>query len=141
MNVSRRAAAGIIAAGAAIGAGFVAAPGSAQAAPVTPFQINPALYGNPNGSFDVPAFHCGVEWSGPGEVTVTGTERDNWGCLLSTGVRWINLSTGRTGAGKTSPGLHGHPPEAVLHTGRGRVALILDARAPMTPGLATFDVR
>ena len=141
MNVSRQAAAGIIAAGAAIGAGFVAAPGSAQAAPVMPFQVNPAPLGNPNGSFDAPPVHCGVERTGPGEVTVTGTDRDNWGCFQNTGMRWINLSTGRTGAGKTSHGLNGHPPEAVLHTGRGRVALIFDASAPVTPGFATFDVR
>lgn len=119
----------------------LAVPGVAQAAPIVPFQINPALYGNPNGSFDVPAIHCGAERTGSGVVTVTGTEKGRWGCLLMTGVRWANLSTGRTGAARTSAGLNGHPPEAVLHTGRGRVALILDARPPMTPGMATLDVR
>ncbi|WOC13344.1 hypothetical protein [Gordonia sp. MP11Mi] len=136
MKIIRAGAVGAVLCGA-----LIAVPGVAQAAPIVPFQINPALYGNPNGSFDVPAFRCGIERTGPGVITVTGTQRDNWGCLLNTPLRWANLSTGRTGAARTSHGLNGHPPEAVVRSGRGRVVLILDARLPMTPGVATLDVR
>ncbi|MFC3241537.1 hypothetical protein ACFOJ6_03255 [Gordonia humi] len=78
----------------------------------------------------------------PGVITVTGRPKE-YGCLVHSWVRWINVSTGRTGASLTSSGLNGIPAEARLHTGAGRVALIVDPRpgTMLTPGLATIDVR
>ena len=34
---------------------------TASAATTVPFQINPATFGNPNGSFDVPPIACAAE--------------------------------------------------------------------------------
>lgn len=108
------------------------------APPVTPFQIAPAPYGNPNGSVDTPAIHCGVVRDGRGVITVTGTERDRWGCIPYATVNWVNVSTGRTGSARLSAGLHGRVPQARLTTGRGQVALTLTTSGGIiTPGFTT----
>ncbi|AUH69665.1 MULTISPECIES: hypothetical protein [Gordonia] len=117
--------------------------GTASAAPVQPFAIQPASFGNPNGSFDVPPIHCGLE-SGPGagQVTVTGTLSERWGCLPFGRVWWLNTATGATGAARMSAGLNDHPAQAVLHTGRGRIVVtLMAAGGVVTPGFATVDVR
>ena len=128
---------------AAIGAGLLtAAPGVAAAAPVQPFQIQPAPFGNPNGSFDVPPIRCGFDTGGKtGQVTVTGSRRDRWGCPPFATVQWVNLQTGATGAARLGPGLNGVPPAATLRTGRGQVALVLTTSGIVTPGFATVVVR
>ena len=121
----------------------LSATGMAGADPVAvPFQVNPAPFGNPNGSFDVPPIHCGVVLDRPGSAVITGAEARGWGCLLSSEVRWWNVTTGATGWAQLSDGLNGIPPAATLNTGPGQVAVIL---LPMyagtvTPGLATFRV-
>ncbi|MFD4181837.1 hypothetical protein [Rhodococcus sp. NPDC058514] len=117
--------------------------GVAAAAPVTlPFQINPAPYGNPNGSFDAPASRCAaVVGDRPGAVTITGGNPGGWGCPLTSQVQWMNLSTGATGAGQLSDGLNGIPAAATLNTGIGQVVVILNPVAGIvTPGFATFYV-
>lgn len=121
----------------------LSATGMAGADPVAvPFQVNPAPFGNPNGSFDVPPIHCGVVLDPPGSAVITGAEAGGWGCLLSSEVRWWNMTTGVTGWARLSNGLNGIPPAATLNTGPGQVAVILlpmDA-GTVTPGLATFRV-
>lgn len=121
----------------------VLAPAAVASAAVTvPFQINPAPFGNPNGSFDAPPVHCvAVVGEQPGTVTITGAKDERWGCMLSTEVRWMNLSTGATGSGRLSGDNQGTPGEATLQTGAGQVAVaILPAAGPVTPGFATFFV-
>lgn len=121
----------------------VLAPAAVASAAVTvPFQINPAPFGNPNGSFDAPPVHCvAVVGEQPGTVTITGAKDERWGCLLSTEVRWMNLSTGASGTGRLSGDNQGTPGEATLQTGAGQVAVaILPAAGPVTPGFATFFV-
>ncbi|MDL9936225.1 hypothetical protein QSJ18_05675 [Gordonia sp. ABSL1-1] len=122
-------------------AAFLIAPGTASAATIVPFQIEPAMYGNPNGSFDVPPVRCGVEVGKTrGVATVTGLMRQRWGCLPYLWIRWVNLSNGRTGTAKMSSGLNGIPAEAILRTDVGQVMLTLDVRSPMTPGVAVVWV-
>ncbi|MCK8615820.1 hypothetical protein [Gordonia sp. C13] len=107
------------------------------------FQINPAPLGNPNGSFDAPAIRCGAEVGKQrGVVTITGTERARWGCLIYADVRWLNLSTGATGAARMSNGLNGFPPEAELRTGSGQVVITMlqGIQGNVTPGFATASV-
>ncbi|MFB7716175.1 hypothetical protein [Nocardia sp. NPDC056100] len=122
----------------------MASTGVAAADPVSiPFQINPAPFGNPNGSFDAPAMRCAaVVGDQPGVVLITGDKPGGWGCPLSAGVNWINLATGATGAAQLSNGLNGIPAAATLNTGGGQVALILNpvGGGIVTPGLATFFV-
>ncbi len=121
----------------------VLAPAAVASAAVTvPFQINPAPFGNPNGSFDAPPVHCvAVVGEQPGTVTITGAKEERWGCMLSTEVRWMNLSTGASGTGRLSGDNQGTPGEATLQTGAGQVAVaILPAAGPVTPGFATFFV-
>ncbi len=121
----------------------VLAPAAVASAAVTvPFQINPAPFGNPNGSFDAPPVHCvAVVGEQPGTVTITGAKDERWGCMLSTEVRWMNLSTGASGTGRLSGDNQGTPGEATLQTGAGQVAVaILPAAGPVTPGFATFYV-
>ena len=121
----------------------VLAPAAVASAAVTaPFQINPAPFGNPNGSFDAPPVHCvAVVGEQPGTVTITGAKDERWGCMLSTEVRWMNLSTGASGSGRLSGDNQGTPGEATLQTGAGQVAVaILPAAGPVTPGFATFCV-
>ena len=121
----------------------VLAPTTVASAAVTvPFQINPAPFGNPNGSFDAPPVHCvAVVGEQPGTVTITGAKDERWGCMLSTEVRWMNLSTGASGTGRLSGDNQGTPGEATLQTGAGQVAVaILPAAGPVTPGFATFFV-
>ncbi|MFK4361314.1 hypothetical protein ABH939_004830 [Rhodococcus sp. 27YEA6] len=121
----------------------VLAPATVASAAVTvPFQINPAPFGNPNGSFDAPPVHCvAVVGEQPGTVTITGAKDERWGCMLSTEVRWMNLSTGASGTGRLSGDNQGTPGEATLQTGAGQVAVaILPAAGPVTPGFATFFV-
>lgn len=121
----------------------VLAPAAVASAAVTvPFQINPAPFGNPNGSFDAPPVHCvAVVGEQPGTVTITGAKDERWGCMLSTEVRWMDLSTGASGTGRLSGDNQGTPGEATLQTGAGQVAVaILPAAGPVTPGFATFFV-
>lgn len=121
----------------------VLAPAAVASAAVTvPFQINPAPFGNPNGSFDAPPVHCvAVVGEQPGTVTITGAKDERWGCMLSTEARWMNLSTGASGTGRLSGDNQGTPGEATLQTGAGQVAVaILPAAGPVTPGFATFFV-
>ena len=121
----------------------VLAPAAVASAAVTvPFQINPAPFGNPNGSFDAPPVLCvAVVGEQPGTVTITGAKDERWGCMLSTEVRWMNLSTGASGSGRLSGDNQGTPGEATLQTGAGQVAVaILPAAGPVTPGFATFFV-
>ncbi|RDI49434.1 hypothetical protein [Nocardia mexicana] len=121
---------------------MAAAAGTAAAAPTTvPFQINTAPYGNPNGSFDSAPSRCvAIVGEQPGVVTVAGANPGGWGCEVSAALQWVNLSTGVTGAARTSDGLFGFPSKATLHTGPGRIALILSKGGITTPGFATFDV-
>jgi hypothetical protein len=126
-----------------VGAWGLSAMGVAAAEPVkVPFQINPAPFGNPNGSFDVPALHCAaVVGDQPGVVLITGGRPDRWGCPLSSQVQWLNMSTGATGAAQLSNGLNGFPAEATLNTGAGQVVLMLNTLGGnVTPGVATFFV-
>lgn len=126
-----------------VAASGLSTAGVAAAAPSTvPFQINPAPFGNPNGSFDAPAVHCvAVVGDRPGTALITGGDSGGWGCALSSHVQWVNLSTGSTGGAQLSPGLNGHPAEATLQTGTGQVALMLTPLPGMvTPGFATFYV-
>ncbi|MET3958051.1 hypothetical protein ABIE52_004917 [Rhodococcus sp. OAS809] len=121
----------------------VLAPAAVASAAVTvPFQIDPAPFGNPNGSFDAPPVHCvAVVGEQPGTVTITGAKDERWGCMLSTEVRWMNLSTGASGTGRLSGDNQGTQGEATLQTGAGQVAVaILPAAGPVTPGFATFFV-
>lgn len=124
-------------------AGTVLAPVAVASAAVTvPFQIDPAPFGNPNGSFDAPAVRCtAVVGEQPGTVTITGGKEGRWGCLLSSEVRWLNLSTGASGSARLSDGLGGFPAEAILHTGAGQLAVtVLSAAGTITPGVAVFYV-
>lgn len=139
MNLVRR-----LAVCAAVVAGSALAPAAVAHAEVTvPFQINPAPYGNPNGSFDAPSVRCvAVVGEETGTVTITGGKEDQWGCLLSSDVHWLNLSTGASGSAVLSDGLNGIPPQAVLHTGPGQLAVtvISSAGGIITPGAATLFV-
>ncbi|MGW6378573.1 hypothetical protein ACWFRB_21165 [Rhodococcus sp. NPDC055112] len=117
--------------------------GVAAAAPVTvPFQINPAPYGNPNGSFDAFPARCAAVVGGqPGAVVITGGNPGGWGCPLSSQVQWMNLSTGTTGSAYLSDGLNGIPAGATVNTGVGQVVVVLNPVAGIvTPGFATFYV-
>ncbi|MFM1729193.1 hypothetical protein ABI214_03180 [Prescottella soli] len=138
MNVVRR-----LAVCAAVVAGSVLAPVAVASAAVTvPFQIDPAPFGNPNGSFDAPAVRCtAVVGEQPGTATITGGKEGRWGCLLSSEVRWLNLSTGASGAARLSDGLGGVPAEAALDTGTGQVVVsVMSAAGTITPGFAVFYV-
>ncbi|MGK2242278.1 MAG: hypothetical protein ACI9JD_004859 [Rhodococcus sp. (in: high G+C Gram-positive bacteria)] len=115
----------------------------ASAAVTIPFQVNPAPYGNPNGSFDAPAVRCvAVVGEQPGTVTITGGKEGRWGCLLSSEVRWLNLSTGASGSARLSDGLNGVPAEAIVQTGTGQVAVAVlsVAGSIITPGVTSFYV-
>ncbi|WP_430335594.1 hypothetical protein [Rhodococcus sp. ACT016] len=128
---------------AAIVAGPVLAPVAVASAAVTvPFQIDPAPFGNPNGSFDAPAVRCAaVVGEQPGAVTITGDKEGRWGCPLSSEVRWLNLSTGASGSARLSDGLGGIPAETTLPTGAGQLAVaVLPAAGTITPGFAVFYV-
>ncbi len=121
----------------------VLAAGVASASTTVPFQIDPAPYGNPNGSFDAPSIRCvAVVGEEPGAVTITGGKEDGWGCLLYADVQWVNLSTGESGSARLSDGLNGIPAFATIDTGAGRVAVLLTSTTagPVTPGIATFQV-
>ncbi|TWH10762.1 hypothetical protein L618_000400002430 [Rhodococcus rhodochrous J45] len=128
----------------AVATSVLAVPGVASAEVVTvPFRIDPASYGNPNGSFDVPPVRCAVRiGETEGSVTITGNKPEGWGCLIYARVDWLNLTTGASGTARMSDGLNGFPPEAVLTTGSGQVALVLHPLPgpPMTPGFTTFFV-
>ncbi|WP_211188443.1 hypothetical protein [Gordonia asplenii] len=121
--------------------GSLAIPGTASASTRIPFQLNPAPFGNPNGSFDVPPIHCAVEvGSVRGVAVVTGTQRGRWGCMSYSWVHWRNLTNGWSGTAKMSSGLNGFPPETTMRTGVGQVVLMLDAKPPVSPGLASVWV-
>lgn len=127
--------------GSAITAIALAIPGTASATTRTPFQLAPAPFGNPNGSFDMPPIRCAVEiGKARGMAEVTGLDRGRWGCLPYVWVRWVNLSSGQTGAAKMSSGLNGVPAGATLRTGVGQVIIALDAKPPVAPGFATVWV-
>ncbi len=121
---------------------FLAPVAVATAAVTVPFQIDPAPFGNPNGSFDAPAVRCtAVVGEQPGTVTITGGKEDRWGCPLSSEVHWLNLSTGASGSARLSDGLGGFPAEAILRTGAGQLAVtVLPAAGTITPGIAVFYV-
>lgn len=124
-------------------AGSLLVPATAAAAVTVPFQIDPAPFGNPNGSFDAPAVRCvAVVGDAPGTATITGGNDGQWGCLLSSEVRWLNLSTGMSGTALLSDGLHGIPARAALPTGTGQIVVVLTSTSggPITPGAATFAV-
>ncbi|PTR25844.1 hypothetical protein C8K36_106278 [Rhodococcus sp. OK519] len=141
MNLVRR-----LAVCAAVVAGSVLIPATVAAAAVTvPFQIDPAPFGNPNGSFDVPAVRCAaVVDEQPGTATITGGKDGRWGCLLSSEIRWLNLSTGASGTAWLSDGLNGIPAAVALQTGTGMVAVtvapVASAAGTTTPGFAFFHV-
>jgi hypothetical protein len=86
---------------AAVVAGSVLAPAAVASAAVTvPFQINPAPFGNPYGSLDVPSVRCvAVVGEQPGTVTITGPKEGWWGCLLWTDARQRSC---RPGSGRSS---------------------------------------
>ncbi|MDH6679364.1 hypothetical protein M2284_003586 [Rhodococcus sp. LBL1] len=128
---------------AAIVAGSVLAPAAVASAAVTvPFQIDPAPFGNPNGSFDVPSVRCvAVVGEQSGTVVIAGGKEGRWGCLLPGNVHWLNLSTGASGSAPMSTGPYGYPA-AVLPTGTGRVvvAVVIAGSTIITPGVATIYV-
>ncbi|MFZ2241496.1 MAG: hypothetical protein WAV90_18425 [Gordonia amarae] len=129
---------------AAIAAGCLAITGAgpAGAATTIAFQIPPAPFGNPNGSFDVPPIHCaGVVGETPGTITITGGDKDRWGCTPSTPVHWVNLSTGAGGSAKLSPGLNGNPPTVALRTGPGSVVVTVTPSGITVPGFLSAQVR
>ncbi|MFF2088186.1 hypothetical protein ACFVVM_30770 [Nocardia sp. NPDC058176] len=140
MNLVRRLGIGA----AALVAAGLSATGFAHADPVViPFQIAPAAFGNPNGSFDVPPIGCVVILGEhPGTAVITGGKEGGWGCLVSGNIQWLNLTTGTTGAAQLSDGLHGFPPRAVIEPGPGQIALVLTSVSggTITPGFATFSV-
>ena len=124
----------------AVGAASVCAAvtgtGPATAATTVRFQVAPLPFGNPNGSFDAAPYECvGVVGDKPGVLTVTGGDRDAWGCADVSPIHWVNLSTGATGSGRTSSALKNIAPHATLRTGRGHVALVLTVRGVYTPGI------
>ncbi|MDV6261864.1 hypothetical protein [Rhodococcoides yunnanense] len=120
----------------------LATVGTASAATPVPFQINPAPFGNPNGSFDAPSVRCvAVVGEQAGTVRITGGKEGGWGCLISSQVYWVNLSSGAIGMAVTSAGLQGFVPEATLATGPGQVAItIVSSGGIITPGLTTVSV-
>lgn len=120
----------------------VASAGTASASVTVPFQVAPAPFGNPNGSFDLPAFRCvAVVGEQPGSVTITGGNEGRWGCLISSDVRWLNVSTGATGYARMSDGLYGIPGQVTLHTGIGQVVVtVVGSGGTITPGIASFFV-
>ncbi|SDD73545.1 hypothetical protein SAMN05444580_10696 [Rhodococcus tukisamuensis] len=127
---------------AAIVAGSVLTPAAVASAAVTvPFQINPAPFGNPYGSLDVPSIRCvAVVGEQPGTVTITGPKEGWWGCLLPGEVHWLNLSSGASGSARMSAGVDGHPA-AILPTGTGQVVVAATSDAgPYTPGVVTVYV-
>lgn len=124
---SRLVVCGAMAAGAALASTAVA---SADVA--APFQVNPAPYGNPNGSFDLPAVHCvAVVGAEPGVVTVT--DGTGAGCYPVSEVRWLNVSTGASGAAPMTG------REFTAQTGAGQIALVaIPAYGSVAPGFATI---
>ena len=75
-------------------------------------------------------------------MTITGGNEGRWGCLLSSEVRWLNLSTGASGSARLSDGLNGVPAEAIVQTGTGQVAVAVlsVAGSIITPGVTSFYV-
>lgn len=127
----------------ALGISASATAGIASAAATVPFRIDPASFGNPNGSFDVPPSRCvAVLEDRPGIVTISGGKQDGWGCIVGSEVTWLNLSTGASGTAWLSDGLNGFPPKTTLNTGSGQVVLTLRSTVgtTTTPGFATFSV-
>ncbi|CAM3114359.1 hypothetical protein RHDE110596_17350 [Prescottella defluvii] len=136
---------------AAVVAGSVLVPAAAASAAVTvPFQINPASFGNPNGSFDAPRVRCeALVGEPPGTVTITGSTEDGRAvtgepgaghCQILGDVHWLNLSSGAAGSARMSVAQYGYPA-AILPTGTGRVIVtVLPAPGTTTPGFATVDV-
>ncbi len=109
----------------------------AAGADTIPFQLDPAPYGNPNGSIDSLPAHCvAVTGERPGEVRITGADPVGWGCY-SAPLRWLNLSTGASGEARLSDGLNGIPPAATVATGSGQVAIVVLAGGVYTPGVVT----
>ncbi|MFC9790492.1 hypothetical protein [Rhodococcus sp. NPDC127528] len=126
---------------AAVVAGSVLAPAAVASAAVTaPFQINPAPFGNPYGSLDVPTIRCvAVVGEQPGAVRITGPNEGYWWCVLPGDVHWLNVSSGASGSARMSAGADGRP-EAVLPTGTGQVVVAVTSDAPYTPGITTVYV-
>lgn len=138
MKLARRlAVCGAIVVGAALAPAAVA-----SAEMVVPFQINPAPFGNPNGSFDSPRVSCvAVVGEQPGVARITGGDPTRPGCYAVSDVRWLNLSTGATGSARMSDGVGGSPAEAIVLSGAGQVAVVaLPVSGTTVPGIATFFV-
>lgn len=121
---------------------FLATVSAASAATAVPFQIDPAPFGNPNGSFDAPSVRCvAVVGEQAGTVRITGGKEGGWGCFISSQVYWANASSGAVGTAVTSAGLNGFVPEAILDTGPGQVVItIVSSGGVITPGLVTVSV-
>ncbi|WP_036497874.1 MULTISPECIES: hypothetical protein [Nocardia] len=112
----------------------------AAAAETVPFQINPAPYGNPNGSVDsLPARCVAITGARAGEITITGANDRGWGCY-SAPVRWLNLATGASGEAHLSDGLNGIPPAVTVATGSGPVVAIVLTGGVYTPGFVSVQV-
>lgn len=125
---------------AVVAAAAVAPAAVASADVVVPFQVNPAPWGNPNGSFDSPAVRCAASISDNAGV-VRIVDGGGVGCYLVSEVRWLNFSTGATGVAQMSDALAGSVREAVLQTGSGQVAVMAtSASGTSVPGFATFSV-
>lgn len=120
----------------------LATVGIASAAVTVPFQVDPAPFGNPNGSFDAPAVRCvAVLGEQPGTVTISGGKEGRWGCLLSSDVHWLNLSTGASGSARMSDGLYGFPAEVTVQSGSGHIVVsVVPTLGTITPGFASFFV-
>ncbi|QBJ98681.1 hypothetical protein ERC79_12160 [Rhodococcus sp. ABRD24] len=123
-------------------AGSVLVPAAVASAAVTvPFQINPAPFGNPNGSLDAPPVRCmTVVGEQSGTIMITSPKEGQWGCRLLGEVRWLNLSSGASGSTRISDGANGHPA-ATLPTGAGHIVVaVIPTSGPITPGFATVYV-
>jgi hypothetical protein len=121
--------------------GAFASTAVASADVIVPFQVNPAPYGNPNGSADTPRVSCAAAISETGgTVRITGPT-DRPGCYLVSEVRWVNLSTGASGVAPMVDGVLGTRVSEPLPTGAGQVAVVAVAGNGFTvPGFATFYV-
>ncbi|NKV10523.1 hypothetical protein GS909_04045, partial [Rhodococcus hoagii] len=124
------------------GCSVLASAAVASAAVTVPFQIAPAPYGNPNGSFDAPAVRCVASSTSSRGGDRDRRQRRRMGLSALVRVRWLNLSTGASGSARLSDGLGGIPAAVTLRTGsdRSRWAVLSVTPGPITPGVATFHV-
>lgn len=129
-----------------IAAGFSAAEHAVAAPTTVPIQVGPAPYGNPNGSVDFPPAHCvAVVGEHTGRATITGSEKEGWGCppmaRAPWNIVWVNVSTSATGSAVLMNDSYSQAPQTTMTTGTGQVALLLLTNDGIyTPGFATFYV-